>query len=284
MNLGTVQPVPDSLPYNPPLLASYLRQTKPTGVEVGCAVGRSPVPNCPKEARKMVKVVFESNNINDIFNGTAELKISGNRQRATYADGLTEGKLVFLGSNFVRDGETPYLSGGKIHTLRITDENDDFAFKLTGADINAKNLPHSYTTGDLTGLLTVMLSGKDRMIGSDDGDYLSGYGKTDWINGKTGDDFITGGRGNDILTGGPGTDTFHFVPTEDGKSHDRIIDFDIEGPIVDHLFIEPIDPLSIKAVDAIHKGHDTLLTLSGGSTILLDNIRKADLMDYFAEV
>jgi hypothetical protein len=232
----------------------------------------------------MVKVAFENNNINDIFNGTAQLKISGNHKRATYADGLTEGELVFLGSNFVRDGGTSYLSGGKIHSLLITDENDHFALKLTGADINAKDLPHSYATGELTGLLKIMLGGKDRIIGCDDGDFLYGYGKTDRINGKIGDDFITGGRGNDILTGGPGTDTFHFVPADDGKSHDFITDFDIEGPIVDHLFIEPIDPLSIKAVDAIHKGHDTLVTLSGGSTILLENVRKADLMHYFAEI
>ena len=229
----------------------------------------------------MVKVVFESNNINDIFNGNAELEISGNHEKATYTDGLTQGKLVFLGTNLVRDGDTQYMSGGKINELLITDENNDFAFKLTGADISAKDLPHSYTTGDLTGLLSVMLSGRDRVFGSDDGDFLYGYGRADKIYGKIGDDFITGGRGNDILTGGQGTDTFHFVPAEDGKSHDVITDFDIEGPIVDHLFIEPA---TITAVDAINNNQDTLLTLTGESTILLEDVRKADLMAYFAEV
>lgn len=229
----------------------------------------------------MVKVVFENNNINDIFNGTAELKISGNHEKATYADDLTEGKLVFLGSNFVRDGNTPYMSGGTIHQLLITDENNDFAFKLTGANISAKDLPHNFTTGDLTGLMSVMLGGRDRIIGSDDGDFLYGYGKADRINGKIGDDLINGGGGNDILTGGPGTDTFHFVLAEDGKSHDIITDFDIEGPIVDHLWIEPLVGFP---VEAVHNGRDTLLTLSNESTILLENVQRADLLEYFAHV
>jgi Ca2+-binding RTX toxin-like protein len=231
----------------------------------------------------MVKVVFENNNINDIFNGTAELSISGNHKRATYADDLTEGKLVFLGSNFVRDSDTPYLSGGKIHQLLITDESNDFAFKLTGADISAKDLPHSFTTGNLNGLMSVMLAGKDRVVGSELNDYLYGYGRADKINGKIGDDDITGGGGNDILTGGPGTDTFHFTPAEDGESHDVITDFDIEGPIVDHFNIKPY-PSVIKAVEAVHNGHDTLLTLNGDSTILLVDVRRADLLEYFQHV
>lgn len=229
----------------------------------------------------MVKVVFMNNNINDIFNGTAELKISGDHKKATYTDGLTEGKLVFLGSNFDRDGSTSYLSGGTIHQLLITDENNDFAFKLTGADVKAANLPHNFTSGDLTGLMRVMLGGRDRVIGSEINDYLYGYGGADRINGKTGDDLINGGRGNDILTGGAGTDTFHFFPAKDGKSHDVITDFDIVGPVVDHLWIEPLVGFP---VEAVHNGRDTLLTLDDDSTVLLQNVRRADLLEYFQHV
>jgi hypothetical protein len=229
----------------------------------------------------MVKVVFENNNINDIFNGTAELSISGNHKRATYADDHTQGKLVFLGSNFVRDGGTSYMSGGTIHELLITDENNDFAFKLTGAKIAAKDLPHTFTTGDLAGLMSVMLAGKDKVIGSHHDNFLYGYGKADRIDGGIGDDMINGGQGNDILTGGPGKDTFHFILAEDGRSHDVITDFDIEGNVVDHLWIEPLVSFGI---DAVHNGRDTLLTLSDHATILLENVRRADLIEYFAHV
>lgn len=229
----------------------------------------------------MAKVVFKNNNINDIFNGSAELKISGDQKRATYADGLTAGELEFLGSNLARAGNTEYFSGGTIRQLRITDENNEFAFRLTGADTKAKDLPRDYTSGDLTGLLSTLLNGRDKIYGSKDGDFLSGYGGADKIKGGIGDDFITGGAGNDVLIGGPGTDTFHFVQSEDGRSQDVIRDFDIVGSVVDHLFVEPqeID------VDRANGGRDTLLTLwDGQATVLLEDIRKNDLLEYFSNL
>lgn len=229
----------------------------------------------------MAKVAFMNNNINDIFNGEAELRISRDGTKATYTDGLTQGKLVFVGSGFDRDGSTEFMSGGKIKQVLITDENNEFAFKLTGADVKARDLPHDYTSGDLVGLLTTMLHGKDKILGSDDGDFLAGYGGKDRIKGLIGDDFITGGRGDDTLTGGPGTDTFHFVPNEDGRSHDVITDFDIVGDTVDHLFIEGSEITSIREVNH-HR--DTLVHLGGQSTVLLQNIREADLYEYFAHV
>jgi Ca2+-binding RTX toxin-like protein len=223
----------------------------------------------------MVKVVFENNNINDIFNGTAELEISGNHKRATYADGITAGKLVFVGSNLVRDGDTSYLSGGTINQLLITDENNDFAFKLTGANINAADLPHNYTTGSLdhpNELLSVMLRGRDRIVGSEMHDYLHGFGGADRIKGKRDVDDIDGGAGNDVLTGGRGGDVFYFNPAKDGKDHDVITDFEA----ADTLWIESA---SVTAVDAINQGQDTRLTLDGGSTILLKDIEKQDFLD-----
>ena len=131
--------------------------------------------------------------------------------------------------------------------------------------------------------MSVMLAGKDRIIGSDSNDYLYGYGGADRITGGIGDDDITGGRGNDIMTGGRGTDTFHFTPSQDGKSHDTITDFDIVGPVVDHFNIMPY-PSVINSVESVHKGRDTLLTLEGDSTILLLNVQKDDLLEYFQHV
>ena len=225
----------------------------------------------------MVKVVFENNNINDIFNGTAELEISGNHNKATYADGITAGKLVFIGSNLVRDGDTSYMSGGKITELQITDENNAFAFKLTGANISAQNLPHNFTEGNLTGLLSFMMAGNDRVIGSSINDYMYGYGGNDRLRGKVGDDNIAGGAGNDTMTGGKGSDTFYFNPVTDGKSHDVITDFDVFGPVIDHLWVENASYTVAEA----HNGRDTLVTLSEGSTILLKHVQLDDLLAYF---
>jgi hypothetical protein len=104
----------------------------------------------------MAKAVHKNNNINDIFNGDADLRISKDRHTAVYEDDLTAGKLVFKGSNLTRETGTEYFSGGTIRQLLITDENNDFAFRLTGLKISASDLPHNYTTGNLTGLLSTL--------------------------------------------------------------------------------------------------------------------------------
>lgn len=224
----------------------------------------------------MAKVVHKNNNINDIFYVDSHLSIRGGHTRAVYEDGMTAGKLVLVGSNLTRDGNSEYLSGGWIKQVLITDENNQFAFKLTGAGISAKDLPHNYTSGDLTGLLSTILDGRDKIVGGTYNDYLYGYGGRDRINGKTGDDDITGGRGNDVLTGGPGKDTFHFNPSVDGKGHDVITDFDVFGSDIDHLHIQ-----STTITKVVDKGQDTLLRLGDGSTILLEDVRIEDLQAYW---
>jgi Ca2+-binding RTX toxin-like protein len=104
-------------------------------------------------------------------------------------------------------------------------------------------------------------------------DYLHGFGGADRIKGKIGDDDIDGGGGNDILTGGQGSDVFYFNPSEQGKGHDVITDFTPKGPAADKLWIEEAIGT---AVDSVHHGDDTRLTLSDGSTILLMGVEKQD--------
>ncbi|MDB5556458.1 MAG: Hemolysin-type calcium-binding region [Rhizobium sp.] len=225
----------------------------------------------------MVKVVFQSNNINDVFDGDIALAINANKTKATYTDEVTEGSLVFFGSNFAREGDSVFLSAGKVEKLVINDEDGNHAGTLTGANIKAKDLSEAFAENGMTGLLTVLLGGKDEIIGSNDDDQLFGFGKADEINGRKGADTIAGGAGNDTLSGGQDSDTFYFIPSEDGKGKDVITDFDVKGEVTDFLLIEGAD---IADTDKANHNHDTLLTLSDGSTILLEGVHKADFLAY----
>jgi Ca2+-binding RTX toxin-like protein len=225
----------------------------------------------------MVKVVFESNNINDVFEGELALAISGNQKRATYTDEVTDGSLVFIGSNFTREGESVFLAGGKVEKLIINDEDGNLAGTLTGADVKAKDLSEAFAENGLTGLLAVLLGGKDEIIGSNDADQLLGFGRADVIKGRKGEDSISGGAGNDTMTGGGDSDTFVFVQAEDGKGNDVITDFDVMGEVTDFLLF---DGGEIATSARAHQNHDTLLTLDDGSTILLEGVKKADFVAY----
>lgn len=225
----------------------------------------------------MVKVVFQSNNINDVFEGELALAINANKTKATYTDDVTEGSLVFFGSNFAREGESVFLSGGKVEKLVINDEDGNHAGTLTGANIKAKALSDAFAETGMTGLLTVLLGGKDQIIGSNDDDQLFGFGRADVINGRKGEDFISGGAGNDTLSGGLDSDTFYFLPSEDGKGKDVITDFDVKGEVTDFL---QIDGNEIATIARANQNHDTLLTLGDGSTILLEGVSKADFLAY----
>jgi Ca2+-binding RTX toxin-like protein len=226
----------------------------------------------------MAKAVHKNNNINDIFNGDADLRISKDRHTAVYEDDLTAGKLVFKGSNLTRETGTEYFSGGTIRQLLITDENNDFAFRLTGLKISASDLPHNYTTGNLTGLLSTLMAGADKVVGGRYDDYLYGYGGRDRISGGVGNDDITGGAGNDTLRGGSGSDVFHFFPATEGKSRDVIKDFDVWGSRNDVDYLHVDGHYTHRGANG---GRDTLIVIDNGSTILLEDVRPSDIESYW---
>ncbi|MEY8840049.1 calcium-binding protein, partial [Cribrihabitans sp. XS_ASV171] len=65
----------------------------------------------------------------------------------------------------------------------------------------------SASGGDATGDI---ISGFERVWGSDFGDSLTGDGEDNLLSGRAGDDTLNGGIGNDTLIGGSGADTFQF--------------------------------------------------------------------------
>jgi hypothetical protein len=230
-----------------------------------------------KEEMEMAKVVFESNNISDVFDGDITVAISPNRKKATYTDDTTDGSLVFTGSGLKAQGEFPLFTAGTVEKLVVNDKDGILAGTLTDVSVKAKDLSEGFLANGLMGMLAVLLAGKDSIIGSDEEDMLFGFGKADLIKGGKGEDQLAGGRGDDTLTGGQHSDTFYFIPSEDGKGDDIITDFDAKGEVVDFLLI---DGDEIMTTARANKNQDTLLTLGNGSTILLEDVTKAEFLAY----
>ena len=88
-------------------------------------------------------------------------------------------------------------------------------FAVTGIDRNANTVLSYIDQNDDVGLLSYVLSGNDRLVGSAQtdrlqglggGDAISGNGGNDWLEGGSGDDWLRGDAGNDRLDGGSGND------------------------------------------------------------------------------
>ncbi|MEZ8082545.1 calcium-binding protein [Enterovibrio norvegicus] len=148
--------------------------------------------------------------------------------------------------------------------------------------------------------------GDDQVGGGSGNDVLVSFGKNDTLRGGTGDDVLLvegstasnsrlfGGAGDDylsgngedqLLIGGSGADIFHFghsiLRSEDNIpkdapsiGHDRIVDFEvgIDTISIDTSLANSIDDLNIE-----QHGITTRITLSDGSTIILNKVQAADL-------
>ncbi|PMN91619.1 calcium-binding protein [Enterovibrio norvegicus] len=148
--------------------------------------------------------------------------------------------------------------------------------------------------------------GGDLVSGGSGNDVLVSFGKNDTLQGGTGDDVLLiegstadstrlfGGAGDDylsgngkdqLLIGGSGADIFHFghsilrsedvIPNETPSiGHDRIVDFEIgvDTISIDTSLANSIDDLIIE-----QHGITTRITLSDGSTIILNKVQATDL-------
>jgi Ca2+-binding RTX toxin-like protein len=124
------------------------------------------------------------------------------------------------------------------------------------------------------------LKGKDEIFGGGGNDQLHGYTGKDAINGGKGSDYIYGEAGNDKLTGGKGSDYFVFEATvEGGNGDDVITDFDVKGEQIDFLWV-----YSSYDYTGTNKGRDTLLSFEDGSSILLEDVKKADFQAYIESI
>jgi Ca2+-binding RTX toxin-like protein len=111
--------------------------------------------------------------------------------------------------------------------------------------------------------------GNDEMHGGVGLDVMSGSVGLDNMFGGNGHDTMSGGNGHDILTGGVGSDVFVFVNSSDD---DTITDFEIGTDT-----IQLIGLLAGDVAFSTSGANDTLITLSTGDTVLIENTTIAQL-------
>lgn len=97
--------------------------------------------------------------------------------------------------------------------------------------------------------------GNDTVDGGIGHDSLDGGDGNDTVLGGDGNDVITGGLGKDILTGGANNDTFRFLTVADAPKGEQITDFTTS------LSGTPVDLIDLSAIDAIAGGTDDIFVL-----------------------
>lgn len=180
--------------------------------------------------------------------------------------------------------------GGTVHSLNISDGSTKI-FSLSGFSVSVPVLL-PLLTGDTNLLLPTVLTGKDTITGSAQGDILDGFAGNDTINGGGGNDTLRGGLGADLLTGGAGADHFAYDLAADSTSttHDKIADFDAAqdafvfdtavtdvDATIDHGRLKNFDADLANAADSNHLAahHAVLFTpttgkYAGGTYLVVD--------------
>lgn len=225
----------------------------------------------------MAKFVFgETLFGGNIYQGNQDLKINSSHTKAVYTDDQSGDKIIVTGENLKATGSNDDLfSSGTVETVKFQRSDGEVMVTVSQGHFDAEKLFKTLDQDGVGSVFEAMFGGKDQIYGSSHNDLLKGMNGDDLISGGKGDDTIRGGRGDDEISGGGGADTFVFY-TED-KGHDVIKGFDIEGPVVDHLELEP----GIGSITKSGGGADTMIHLDNGATILLQGIEKADFVDYW---
>jgi serralysin len=184
--------------------------------------------------------------------------------------------LYGYGGNDVLDGGAgdDYLQGGA---------GADILRGGAGSDWAAYSLSPGYVSVDLqsgAGLAGTasgdVLTGIEKLYGSNFGDGLRGDGGANTIFGRNGNDILNGRAGVDFLNGGAGSDIFEFT-TFGGSSVDTIADFEDNIDtlrITASAYANVIGPGNEASFVASHSrsiGNDAYLDLSSTHTIKLAN-------------
>jgi Ca2+-binding RTX toxin-like protein len=158
------------------------------------------------------------------FLGSGMFSVNAKGTKATYND-FGGGAIELQGKNFQTDFIGFGLTGGSIKEAKFL-LGDETLVKVEGS-FNVKQFNNAIATGELEGILSKLLAGKDSITGSNDDDsYIHGFGGKDTLKGLGGDDILNGGKGNDSLNGGDGNDTIEFGT---GFGKDTVQGFDAEG-------------------------------------------------------
>ncbi|RYG67563.1 calcium-binding protein [bacterium] len=167
--------------------------------------------------------------------------------------------------------EDGVLVSGTLTKVEFSDFEHANYGTMTG-DMKASAFNVAY--GDMDALLERLSAGNDRIIGTDNSDYLEGYKGNDTIKGGAGRDIIWAGRGDDNLFGGEGADYFSFyaIGTK-SEGDDRIYDFDAVGGGNEQDYIScEAEPISI------HKnGKNVIIDFEDGASITLIDVKRSDI-------
>ncbi|WP_017932415.1 calcium-binding protein [Robiginitomaculum antarcticum] len=116
-------------------------------------------------------------------------------------------------------------------------------------------------------------SSDNDIVGTLDGDVLSGGLGADRLYGIDGNDVLDGGQGNDTLTGGSGADKFVFAV---GDGQDIITDFDASLDVLE-LAISPYISMSqLRGMMSQYDGY-VMMDIGAGQTIRLDGMMVYEL-------
>jgi Ca2+-binding RTX toxin-like protein len=188
-------------------------------------------------------------------------------QYASYTDSDGGNRIYLEGSQLTYAGNN--ITGGTIDKITFENDKGGAMVTMTGGDFDAKAITHMLTgENGVEIFLDTIMAGKDKVIGSDISDYLSGGMGNDTIDGGKGIDSLYGGKGVDRLHGGGGSDTFLFSP---GK--DVVDDFDANGGGHNQDYI-----LGNKSdFEIVKSGHDVILHSEQGETMVLLDVKLMDI-------
>lgn len=115
------------------------------------------------------------------------------------------------------------MENGTVHRATLFIDAVTFA---TINNIDADTIADTLTTGVMDLIIEVLLSGNDKLTGTNGDSYVEGYAGNDRLFGLNGQDILVGGIGKDELSGGKDSDVFVFF---DGDGKDVVTDYDFTG-------------------------------------------------------
>jgi Ca2+-binding RTX toxin-like protein len=208
------------------------------------------------------------------FGGELVLGVNDRHTKAVYELG-GGAEIVLTGRNL--RAEDGVLRSGTISTVTF-ENNTGNAILTVDGKFKGSKLGEVAANGDPSDILRALCQGDDKVVGTSEADFLVGLRGDDVLRGNRGTDTMTGGLGDDVLIGGAGSDMFVFEVNDVGR--DIIRDFDAIGDSTDSLRIDS----DITSIRSVHRGHDTVIELENGGSILLENVTTKQFDEFWFDI